>query len=58
MELSVDVSADDDWSSDWGNIRLLREYFPGLSEGRVTFSQRALTSDSGRGLQVRMVAIC
>jgi hypothetical protein len=35
MELTVDVSANDDWSSHWYNIRLFGKYFLGLESNRV-----------------------
>jgi hypothetical protein len=44
MELTMNISTDDDWSSDWYNIGLLCEYFFSLSSVCFTFSQRSLTS--------------
>ena len=58
MKLAMDISTDNNWSSDWYNIGLLCKYFFSLVEKALTFSQRALISDSGRGLQVSNYAIC
>jgi len=58
MELSVDISTNDDWCSDWDNIGFLAEDLFGLSGANSTFSQSPLISASGRGLQVSNWAIC
>jgi hypothetical protein len=44
MELSVDVTADNDRSSDWDDIGLFSENFLGLRRVRDTFSQSPFTS--------------
>ena len=54
----MDVAADDDWGPDWDYVGLFGEDFLGLRGGAGTFSQRALISASGRGLQVRISSIC
>ena len=45
MELSMDVTTNDDRCSDWDYIGFLSEYFFGLSVRVITFSQSALISD-------------
>ena len=54
----MDVSADNNRGAHWHNIRFLGEHFFGLGERGGTFSQRALISDSGMGLQVSISSIC
>lgn len=54
----MDVSADNDRCPDWDDIGFLSQDFLGLSVVVVTFSQSALISASGRGLQVSISAIC
>lgn len=58
MKLAVNIATDNDWSAYWYNIGFFGENFPGLFQSGVTFSQSALTSASGKGLQLSISAIC